>query len=189
MDTQSPWNEPGPSPAVTPPAFDRPTGPDPAKLPMFCFVVAIIDMVMGGLTLLGAPMTVLGQVLLPDGSPLRDFMIPAILIALLVGGTAIAADTAMLKKKPMAVVLGYTNVVLTLIGVVFIWVQLPASIESQEMQLANDPNAANMPAGMQDMLTTIAVAGTVFSTLVRITLVILVLMAIKKFKAWLITQD
>ena len=185
MDTQSPWNQPGPSSAAAPPAYGRPTGPDPAKLPMLCFVVAIIDLVMGGLALLGAPMTLLAFAVLPEGSPLEPYLIPTILLALMIGGVAVAANMAMLKKKLVAVTLGYGNIGLTLIGIVFMWVQLPASIESQEMQMASEPN---FPAEMEDMMTTIAVASTAFASVVRITLVILILVAINKFKAWFSTR-
>ena len=188
MDTQSPWNQPGQPPAGAHPAYGRPMGPKPAKLPTICFVVAIVDLVMGSLTLLGAPMVLFSAAVLPEGSPLEPYLIPSILMAVMVGGVAIAANTAMLKKKLVAVTLGYGNIGLTLIGTLFMWVQLPASIESQEMQMASDPNAANLPPGFKDMMATFVVASTAFASVVRITLAILIFVAINKFKAWSSTQ-
>ena len=161
---------------------------DASKLPMFCFIVAIIDLSMGGLTLLGAPFSLLGIAVLPDESPLHAYIIPGILVMLLIGGSAVLADIAMLKKKPAAILLGYLNIAAMLIGIVYIWVQLPATIESQEMQMAADPNMQNMPPAMGDMMETMAVASVVFATCIRLTMIVLVGMMLMKFKAWLAKQ-
>lgn len=185
MQEPSPWEPPRADPGHAP---QPKTTKDASKLPMFCLVVAIVDVSMGGLTLLAAPMALFSFLVLPEGAPLKHFVVPGMLVAMLVGGFAAVADIGMLKKKPWAVAWGYANVAMTLIGVIYIWVQLPATIESQKMQMANTPGGGQVPAGMENMMAVSAVAGAVVTTLVRLALIVLVLIAIKKFKAWL-SQD
>lgn len=177
-----------------PNAWDQPLPPSPiaeqgvedlAKLPMFCMVVAIVDGAMGALTLMGTPMSLLGMLMLPDNSPLEAFVIPGIVVAVMIGGAAVAGDIAMLRKKPIAVMLSYLNIAAMVIGIVFIWVQLPATIETQKMQMATQSNGQAMPASMEKMMAATAVGGAVLATLVRLSLIVLLLIAVKKFKAWL----
>lgn len=182
MQEPSPWDQQ----QTAPPVVEE--SKDPSKLPMFCMVIAIIDLSMGGLTLMGVPMALLGSAVLPDGSPLEKFMVPTVLVGLMIGGAAIAADIAMLRKKPIAVMLSYLNIAAMAIGIVFVWVQLPATIETQKMQLASQPNAPAMPPGMESMMTAGAVGGAAMATLVRLSLIVVVLIAVKKFKAWQTTQ-
>ena len=80
------------------------------------------------------------------------------------------------------------NIALTLVGVVFIWVQMPASIESQKMQLANTPNSQAITPTVENAMMIGAFVGAGVTSLIRLVLVGCVFVAIGKFKAWLATH-
>ena len=188
MDSQSPWNETNPPIAAQGAHLDAETSADKAGLPTFCKVVAIIDVSMGGFTLMGAPLSVIGSLMLPEEASLRHFVIPGILVALLVGGVSILTNIKVFYQKPVAVMLGYFNIAATLIGVIYLWVVLPATLESQKNQLANTPNSPAMSPAMEDFMMVTTIGGSIVTTLVRLALVVLLFIAIKKFKAWLAEQ-
>lgn len=188
MDSQSPWNETTPPTAAQASVAGQETKAEKSGLPLFCRVIAIVDVSMGGFTLMGAPMSLVGYLMLPEEASLRNFVIPGILVALLVGGVSVLANIKMFYEKSAAVMLGYLNITATLIGVVYLWVVLPATLESQKLQLASDPNMAAMPPEMENMMMILAVGGNVLTTVVRLTLVVFLFIAIKKFKAFLAEQ-
>lgn len=185
MDSQSPWNETNPPVGAPVLNAGMQETREKAGLPMFCRVVAIVDISMGGFTLMGIPLSLIGSLMLPEEAPLRQFMIPGVLVALLVGGVSILANIKVFYEKPAAVMLGYLNIAATLIGVVYLWVLLPATLESQKLQLASDPNTAAMPPGMDNMMLIIAVGSNAVTTLVRLTLIVFLFIAVKKYEAWL----
>lgn len=188
MDSQSPWNETNPSVAAQVTNASAEETSEKAGLPMFCRVVAIVDISMGGFTLMGAPMSLVSYLVLPEEASLRYFVIPSVLVALLVGGVSVLANIKIFYEKPAAVMLGYFNIAATLIGVAYLWLVLPAALESQKLQMASTPNAPAMPPAMEDFMMVAAIGGNILTTLVRLALVVLLFIAIKKFKVWLADQ-
>ena len=183
-----PW-DPQTVPVASAPEYAQPSQQS-SHIPIFSKVIAIIDLCLGAGSLLTVPFSVLiGMAMLPEGNPLEDYVLVQLTLGVLIGAVAIAAGVGMLKKRPWAVGLGFTNIVLTVVGVIFIWVQMPAAIETQKMHLAQEmaknPNATQMAVDMEGVMAASAVIGGAFSTLFRLALVVLLFIAVQKYKAWL----
>lgn len=169
------WNEP--SAGMSELAYHAASNQQATALPTFCKTIAIIDLVMGSLRLLIVPVSVLGYFMIEDGDPLKGWAIPEIMIGLLIGIVAIAANIAMLKKVEWAVPAGYVNIGATALGVLFGILQAPVTYDSQKAAMPDPSMESAMMIGV--------VVGVIISVAVRGTLAVLVFLAIKRYKAFL----
>ena len=173
MDTQSPWNEPDPPTTVLPPAYERPARRRPKKLPTFCMTIAIIDLVMASIRLLITPLSIYGSTIVPPDDPVAKTVTFEIGFNLFIGVAGIAMGIGMLTKKAWAIPVGWANVAITVLGIVFgIW---QASI-----MMDTDPMITSDPA-----VEAGAMFGASCAVIIRLALVVLVAVALVKYQAWL----
>lgn len=173
MNTQSPWNDLDPPTTVLPPAYDRPPRRRPKKLPVFCMVVAIIDLVMASIRLLITPLSMYGATLVPPDDPVAKTIPFEIGFNLFIGVAGVAMGIGMLAKKAWAVPVGWANVAITVLGIIFgIW--------QTAIMMDTDPMLTGDPAYEAGVMFGATCAGVV-----RFALVVCVAVALVKYQAWL----
>ena len=173
MHSQSPWDAPKNPISVSTPHDGPPRGSRNDKLPGFCMTIAIIDLIMASIRLLLVPLSVLGYSMMQEDDPLIITVPFEIGFGLLIGLAGIIAAIGMLMKKEWAIPAGWANVCITVPGIfVGVW---QASIATN-----TDPMLANNEAAQIG-----AMIGAVIAVGIRLTLVVLVVVALLKYKAWL----